>query len=142
MSAAQAFLTGLAAAINADATLKTLLEAGRGVTLSAPLPVYLAVAPPDEPWPFLTFNIVADNAWDVSDGIGSEIIADVHIWTQAASPASNYALAARVEKILTDPAWALTAANLVFCRVQSRRCNADDGQSFHGTVTVRALVEV
>lgn len=142
MSAAQAFLAALATALNTDAGLKALLESGRGASLTPPLPAYLIEAPPDEPFPYLTFNIATDDSWDTSDGFGGELTADIHAFTQGLSAAANYALRDRAAAIATDPAWALSAANLVYCRPSSRRMLKEGQNIYHGVVSVRALIEL
>lgn len=138
---AEAFLAALATGLTTDAGLKTQLEALRGVTLSLPLPAYLISAPPDEPEPFLTFNVVSDDAWNVSEATGRELLVDVHAWTKGISATPCYGLNSRVRALCTDPAWTLTGANLIYCRPQRARLIPDEGDIYHGVVSVRALIE-
>lgn len=141
MSPAEAFLAALSTALANDGALGALLASGRGVALSAPFPAYLEAAPPDEPYPYITFSIPSDNAWDVSEGFGAEALIDVHSWTRGTSPTANFALRSRIEAICRDPAWTLSGFNLVLCRPSARRMMGEDQQIFHGVVTLRVLIE-
>jgi hypothetical protein len=139
MSVSVALLTAIYDRLKADATLETLLEAARGTTLSAPLPIYLLQAPPNERLPVITFNEVVRAAFDTSDSIGGEHTIDVHCYSGAASPKEAYDILARVEALLTDPSMTVTGYSLVHCRLASLRCDVDPDGSYHGVATFRVL---
>lgn len=135
-----AFLERLGAVLAADKGLGDLIASGRGAALSAPYPVYLDAAPPDEAFPYLTYSVATDNAWnDSDDQPGAELLIDVHVWTQGAGSAPNRYLQRRVREVCTDPAWDLTGLRLVYCRPERARTDPDEG-GFHGVVTLRALI--
>lgn len=130
-------LAAVFAAMDGDAALKTLLEAGRGAPLSAPLPIYPTKAPPDEPLPYITFNTVAEPSWDTSDSIGADVRFDIHGY--AATEAEARALVERAAVLFTDPSLSLAGLTLIHCRRVDGRCDPD-GEGFHGVATIRTII--
>lgn len=131
-------LTAVYDALRADAALEVLLEAGRGVALSPPLPVYRAAAPPDEPFPFLVFDLVSSTPWDSSDREGVELRFDVSAYSQR-SAAEAAGLMGRVHTILHDGALTITGATCVLIR-RDGAATETDGQIHRARETFRAIV--
>ena len=137
----EALLTAIYDALKADATLRTLIETYRGGPAPNPLPIYESAAPPDEPFPYLTFNEAADTDWDVSEAYGRELLIDLHAWTLTGSSLQARRLLRRCELLLRDQALTMADANLVHLRAASIRTAVEDGTIRHGTLTLRAIVE-
>lgn len=141
MTATVPLLTAIYARLANDATLKGLLEAARGGSLSYPLPIYAHQAPPDEPLPTMTINEAVNAAWDTSDSLGGEHTIDVHCWSGAASPKEALDILARVAALLSDcdADMTVTGWTLVHCRRVQTRCDVDPDGTYHGVATFRAL---
>jgi hypothetical protein len=142
VSAAAEFMKAIFARLNQDATLKTLLEAGRGSALTLPLPIFANMAPPSEVFPYLTFNQVAATEFDTSSTYGREVQIDVHVWSYKQSPAETYGLLSRVETLLRGAALTLPAPyHPVLVMLEQSQVELDeDGRTFHGVATARALI--
>ena len=142
MSASAELIKAIYVRLNGDATLKTLLETGRGTSLSLPLPIYANTAPPSEAFPYLTFNEVAANDFDTDTTYGREVQLDVHVWSYKQSPSETYGLLSRVETLLRGASLSLPAPyHPVLVRLERSAVELDeDGRTFHGVATCRALI--
>lgn len=138
MQLEQSFLIAVYDRLKADAALQALFEAARGGALTPPLPVYRAVAPADEPYPFLALGLVSDVAWDTSDSEGVEIQFDVSAYSSV-SESEAVGLIARVHDLLHDASLTFTGGTCVLIRRAGARADTD-GQSYRAAETFRALL--
>lgn len=123
----------LIATLAADAPLAALLGAGERVW---------TIAPPDQPFPFVTINHVAADAWDTSSEYGKAHRLDVHAWSRATGPAQANAILDRVEIILRTWAPTMAAHRVVLARLASRTVGRDpDGATIHGVASFVLLTE-
>lgn len=137
LDATYALKAAVRTALLANATLSAALVGLKVVDL----------APSSHPTPYISVD-VRSNDWSTATEDGQEVLLDINIWHQAASQTPETATArdlmGEVRKTLHTASLSLASPyNCVQIRVDNMigPYRDPDGQTLHGVVSVRALVD-
>jgi hypothetical protein len=120
------------AALAGDATLVSLLGDAR---------VY-DHAPPDVPFPYVTFGRTSVYDWSTGTESGTEQLLTLHVWSKGKGKKEALALMDAVSARLNDAALALDGHHLVNLRLEFSEVLFDEEQSVHhGLLRFRAVTE-
>ncbi|MEX0955435.1 MAG: DUF3168 domain-containing protein [Rhizobiaceae bacterium] len=120
------------AALSGDATLVSLL----GDTH-----VY-DQAPPDVPFPYVTFGRTSVYDWSTGTESGTEQLLTLHVWSKGKGKKEALALMDAISATLNDAALALDGHHLVNLRLEFSEVLFDEDQSVHhGLLRFRAVTE-
>jgi len=134
-----AFLTAVFAALDADTALRALFTAQGVANISTTRPIFLGVAPPDQAFPFVVFNIASDLAWDTADRRGQELRLDVTAYSRASEAAAR-ALIDQAITTLDDASLSPTGWRVVFIRRSASRVDSH-GDHWGARAEFRALIQ-
>jgi hypothetical protein len=120
------------AALAGDATLVSLLGDAH---------VY-DHAPPDVPFPYITFGRTSVYDWSTGTESGTEQLLTLHVWSKAKGKKEIHALMAAIGTALNDAALTLNGHHLVNLRLEFSEVLFDEDQSVHhGLLRFRAVTE-
>lgn len=124
----------LAAAINADATLATLLAGDR---------VYSLWAPPNAPFDYITLGDVNESASSRFHRPGTITNETLHLWSRAGGKQGVAAIYAALVALLDGNVLALSDGRMLRGRMELTTVLADpDGKTAHGVARYTVLAEV
>lgn len=120
------------AALTGDATLVALLGDTR---------VY-DHAPPDVPFPYITFGRTSVYDWSTGTESGTEQLLTLHVWSKGKGNREVHALMDALSARLHDADLALNGHHLVNLRLEFSEVLFDEDQSVHhGLLRFRAVTE-
>lgn len=117
------------------------LLADAGVTALVGNRIYDRV-PQNTQFPYISigeFQTVDDGA-ECVDGV--EVFADLHVWSRSAGQVQAKQIASAIRRVIHDQAFPVAGFNLVDIRHRDTRFLQDpDGETTHGVITFRALID-
>lgn len=122
----------LHAALLADTTLTTLLGGDK---------VYDHVSRARS-YPYITFGRSNTRDWSTGTEVGSEHTVTLHVWSEDGGRQETADIVDAVRTALHDQPLALTGHRLINLRVEASDIRREpDGETFHGTLRLRATAE-
>ena len=120
------------AALSGDAGVLALLGSAR---------VY-DHAPPNVPFPYITFGRTSIYDWSTGTESGTEQLLTLHVWSKGKGKKEAHALVDAVGQRLNDADLALDGHELVNLRLEFSEVRFDEDQSVHhGLLRFRAVTE-
>ncbi|MCB1453549.1 MAG: DUF3168 domain-containing protein [Rhizobiaceae bacterium] len=99
-------------------------------------------APPNVPFPYITFGRTSIYDWSTGTESGTEQLLTLHVWSKGKGKKEAHALVDAVGERLNDADLALDGHELVNLRLEFSEVRFDEDQSVHhGLLRFRAVTE-
>ena len=99
-------------------------------------------APPNVPFPYITFGRTSIYDWSTGTESGTEQLLTLHVWSKGKGKKEAHALVDAVGERLNDADLALDGHTLVNLRLEFSEVRFDEDQSVHhGLLRFRAVTE-
>lgn len=133
----------MSASLALQAAIKSALEADTALAAAYATTVKVYDDVPDEhAFPYIYYEVNADNEWDTSTEIGWDCRPRIHVFAKGESSKFVREVQAAIYNALHNTPPMLTGFNCVLLRVEGHQCFPEpDGQVWHSLTSFRALVE-
>lgn len=134
----------MSASLELQTYIKTVLEANSTLAATFVADVVIYDDVPDEAtFPYIYYEVNADDRWDTSTENGWECRPRIHVFAKGESSKFVREVQDVIANILHNLApFVLTGFNCVLLRVEGHQCFPEpDGQVWHSLTSFRALVE-
>ncbi len=99
-------------------------------------------APPDVPFPYITFGRTSVYDWSTGTESGTEQLLTLHVWSKGKGKKEAHAVMDAIANSLNDASLALDGHELVNLRLEFSEVLFDEDQSVHhGLLRFRAVTE-